>query len=275
MENIVSFISKNSQVIIAIIAVCGVIQVWIIALWNKYFRKAKVDFYLRDMGIIGFANYGPIVSLYGTISALNKDVFVNAIDLHVTRDKDKSQHNFEWFAFGSSQINPITEQSIYLEIASGFLATPKAPYRSLISFRDRESWKDMMDIVIKQQQEFNKYVFEKGIIVREIGANPNCYSPESIDHINNFSKESVTTESYAKLGRIFYWYAGDYTIELLIKTSRPDKTYRKKYKFTISELDSSNLRSNIIAILNYPISNLLNIPNYLFVCTYPELIEVK
>jgi hypothetical protein len=44
---------------------------------------------------------------------------------------------------------------------------------------------------------------------------------------------------------IFPWQAGTYDLTLHISTARPDRTYRRTWKVTFSELEIANLRNNI------------------------------
>ncbi len=83
-----------------IIAVYGVIQVWLIAIWKKVFqKKGKIDIFETGALEIGFGAFGPTIAVNGTFQALKKNVFVTSIYIDLTRLRDAARHKFEWTAF--------------------------------------------------------------------------------------------------------------------------------------------------------------------------------
>ena len=82
-----------------ILAFLALVQFWVKILWEKYFRKDKIDYYETGTIVIGYSPSGPTIGLNGTLRALNKDVFIRAIDLLVIRETDRAQHVFKWIAF--------------------------------------------------------------------------------------------------------------------------------------------------------------------------------
>lgn len=53
---------------------------------------------------VGFSNFGPTISLVGTIRAQYHDVFVDRMSVRVIRLRDQAQHVFGWRAFRSNSI---------------------------------------------------------------------------------------------------------------------------------------------------------------------------
>jgi hypothetical protein len=65
----------------------------------------------------------------------------------------------------------------------------------------------------------------------------------------NFILSDIGIKTSNKLERLLYWEAGEYTIEMSIKTFRPLKTFRKKWSFRLTEEESELLRRNCMGII--------------------------
>ena len=112
-----------------IIAIYGVIQLWLVYIFRRIFRRARVELYTTELVEIGYSNFGPTIGLYGTITTLNKDSFVSNISLLVRRERDRAEHRFNWLAFRSNQITISPASQIAFELPSGFIITPTQPHR--------------------------------------------------------------------------------------------------------------------------------------------------
>jgi len=246
-----------------ILAIYGIIQVWIMALWKKYARIGKIDIYETGTIEIGYSTFGPTIGLNGTMRALNKDIFVKSIDLMVVREKDKSQHVFRWIAFRPPKIDLAGSQPILMEIPSGFLISPNSPHRFNIVFNDNDLFEDIRHI-------FNNYITEWYKVVErltEIRPSPSgVFQPEIVAQqaaiIEEFRRSKIYLDTYTALDRKCYWETGDYSLTINVRTSKPDKVFTNNYHFSINEADSKNLKLNVITILEEPISSYLRIQNY-------------
>ncbi|MGB8656755.1 MAG: hypothetical protein WCE90_03110 [Candidatus Zixiibacteriota bacterium] len=255
-----------------ILAIYGVVQVWLIALWRKYFRKGKVEIYETGPIEIGYSQFGPTVGLNGTLRVLNKHVFIKSIDLLVVRERDKAQHSFRWIAFRPPKIDLAGTQAITMEIPSGFLVSPDSPYRFSIVFNDNDLFDDFRPL-------FNAYISEwykvteqlTKILPPSLGVAP---SPEIIATmaklIEDFRKSPIHLNTYTALDRKCYWEPGDYSLTMNVRASKPDRVFPKTCKFSINEDDSKNLKLNVITILNQPIASYLRIQNYPYNFAYSE-----
>ncbi|MCL4536718.1 MAG: hypothetical protein M1610_03875 [Nitrospirae bacterium] len=247
-----------------ILAVYGIIQVWIIALWKKYARKGKINIYETGNIEIGYSAFGPTIGINGTLRALNKDLFIKAIDLLVIREKDKAQHIFKWIAFRPPKIDLAGSQPVSMEIPSGFLVSPDSPHRFNVVFNDNDLFEDIRPL-------FNEYVSEWYKVADQLtkiwsplpGAIHQLNLPESYFRlIEDFRKSKIRLDMYTALDRKCYWESGDYSLTMNVRTSKPDKVFINSYKFSITEADSKNLKLNAITILEEPISSYLRVQNY-------------
>ena len=262
------------------LAIYGVIQIWLIALWNKYIRKGTINIYETGNIEIGYSNFGPTIGLNGTLRALNKDVFVRAINLLVVREKDKAQHIFQWMAFRPPKIDLAGSQPISMEIPSGFMISSNSPHRFNIFFNDNGCFGDIRYLFGVYISEWYKVVEQ----LTKIGLPPQLgiTSPEIIVQrsglIQNFEKSSIYSEMYAALNGRCYWESGDYRLTINVVTSKPDKVISNNYHFSITEDDSRNLKLNVVTMLRDPIANYLgdqNFPYHFAYAAYKQLYERK
>lgn len=69
------------------------------------------------------------------------------------------------------------------------------------------------------------------------------------EFFDGFTKVQSTVDVYTDMDRAFYWHEGNYDLELLVDVSNPDRTFMKKWSFSITQEDVKNLSLNSIAIL--------------------------
>lgn len=136
-----------------VLAVYGIVQVWFIALWMQYIRKAKIKIYETGTIEIGYIAFGPTIRLTGTLRTLNKNIFIKSIDLLIIREKDKAQHALKWFAFRPPTIDLTGSQPVSMEIPSSFLISPDSPHKYNIIFNDEGLFEDIRPL-------FNIYMSE-------------------------------------------------------------------------------------------------------------------
>lgn len=253
-----------------LLAIYGIIQVWIIGLWKRYAHKGKINIYETGTIEIGYSTFGPTIGLNGTLRALSKDVFIRSMDLLVIREKDKAQHIFKWFAFRPPKIDLAGSQSISMEIPSGFLTSPASPHRYSIVFNDNDLLEDVRPF-------FNEYMTEWSKVVDQLAKiwppSPEATPPPEIRTcqtklIEDFRKSKIYVDMYTALNRKCYWEPGDYNLTINARTSKPDKVFTNNYKFSITEADSKNLRLNVVTFLSAPISSYLRIKNYPYKFAY-------
>jgi hypothetical protein len=238
-------------------------QFWIKILWEKYLRKGKIDYYKTGTIAIGYDHLGPTIYLIGTIRALDKDVFIRTIDLLVIREKDKAQHVFEWAAFLSPIIDVSGSLPAPQEIPSGFMISPNSPHRFYIIFRDSNLFKDMRSSLNEYYSEWYKTTEELSKIwlsLTGVPPQPAILAQQSAV-IDRFRKSKIHVDTFTALDRKCYWEAGDYQLTINIRASKPDVTFTRRYRFSISEVDSKNLKLNVISILKQPVSRYLRVPD--------------
>jgi hypothetical protein len=239
------------------------IQFWIKVLWDKYFSRGKIDYYETDTIAIGYDHSGPTMYLKGTIRTLNKDVFIRTIDLLVIREKDKAQHVFKWAAFLSPRIDVSGSTPAPQEIPSGFMISPNSPHRFYIIFRDSDLFKDISPLLNGYYSEWYKTTEELGKIWPPFTSVPpnQTVVNQRFAVIERFKNSKIRVDTFTALDRKCYWEPGYYQLTVNVRASKPDVTFTRSYRFSISEVDSKNLKLNVIPILEQPISRYLRAPD--------------
>lgn len=240
-----------------ILAIYGVIQTWIIALYKKIVKNGEIDIYETGLIEVGFSGTAPTIELNGTLRALNKDVFVKSIELSITREKDKAQHIFSWAAFCPPQISSTETRTSLTEIPSGFLISQNSSHRYNIIFEDTNTSGEIKNL-------FNEYNAKWSDISAQLNK---LWSPRSGHYpspeieaqqqnlVDNFRSTTTYKDTRDHLASKCYWEAGNYHLQIKVITSKPDRVFPKAFGFTISESDAKKLRANVPVMVEEPISS--------------------
>lgn len=236
-----------------ILASVALVQVWAIGLWRR-FRKGEIEIHESGMIEIGYGNYGPSVGLMGTIQAVQKDAFIKAMYVRVTRKRDRAEHIFNWRAMRSPTIslgNP--DQPIEFEIPASFLLKPESPKKYNVFFNDdtfvgelnphvspvQDQWWDFKETRIAELRESHGAGVElmlKGDLAED-------------ELFKEFSKERPVVDAWGRLDRAFYWDSGEYELELVVVGTRPDREWRFTWGFHLPDADADQLRTNSVGVV--------------------------
>jgi hypothetical protein len=86
---------------------------------------------------------------------------------------------------------------------------------------------------------------------------------------NDFSaaRQDVAPTIWGELDRGSYWEAGDYSVQLTVSTTHPNKKYSFNYMFSVTKSDADLVRQNaIIAMMA-----VCEVPDLLFNFAYSQL----
>lgn len=238
-----------------IISGIALVQVWVIALWKRYFRKAQVGIYESGNIEIGYSNLGPTIGLVGTLRTLHQDVFVKRIVVELVKAKDSAYHTLNWRAFRPNTISLNPAEPIRFEIASSFLLASNNPFKFNIVFADDDFIADISPRVGNISQVWHEYRTKK---MNELEAR--LGDKDKFDRIaqspnleqilwDQLMKDGVLTNQFVILDRACYWEAGEYLMTVNIECERPTSMFSKEYFFTLTDDDEKLLRLNAITIL--------------------------
>jgi len=216
------------------IAVVALVQPWLIAVWRRYFRQGQIDVHETGLIELGFSALGPTIGLHGTLRAVHRDIFVADISLNIVRLRDGAQHTFGWAAFRGGQLG----EELYTLPAS-FLVSASQPHRYNIVWSDNETRQEMDEALAPVKEAWQKKVFEN-------------WAPEIEDYSGPYEELAETpvhVQAFTDVGRRCYWDAGSYRLDLAVASARPDRSFRRRWKFELTEQDAELLLRNSIVIL--------------------------
>jgi hypothetical protein len=249
-DSVIKFLKTYGTLIIA---VYGVIQIWLVALYKK-FRKGKISIYKTGFLELGYSSFGPTIAINGTLRAENKDVFVKEIIINVTKHGDSSNRKFEWTTFRPTQIkvdltSPFGQQLMF-EIPSSFNVLVNQPFRYHIFFSDRETqslFAPYLHTVIKDW-ETNNFLKSIDTIFKEARSVTKDIGESAYKDF--LSNNKTWKDAYDFMKKEFYWTPGKYSMRMIVKSSSPDKTYEDSPRsFYVDELTSRQLETNVEVVL--------------------------
>ena len=258
-SNVSSFIKEYGTLIIAIY---GVIQLWLVYIFRLIFRRARVDLYTTELVEVGYSNFGPTIGLFGTITSLNKDSFISNVSLLLRRERDRAEHHFNWLAFRSNQITIGPAQQVVFELPSGFIVTPTQPHRYNILFSDHIQFSEMAPLIRQIEEIWGEQVRIA------LSSSP---VPNYVTLFNTLSRSGrqEIISFHTNIQRLCYWERGNYSIQIRIRTAHQRRDFIFNRRFSLSEQDAERLRLNAISIL----AGLCWQPNISYNFAYPALHE--
>jgi len=230
------------------IAVIALIQPWLVAIWKKYFRPGRIDFFKTGKLEIGFSNFASTIGISGTLKGTNKDLYISNICLNLIKKKDLSQHKFEWSVFRDTKLKLYGNKDTEVELPYGIMLSTNSPQRINIQFHDLAQ-QEMLSIPHNELRTHWNDFFEKHFPIQErTGSQEDNMRIFAI--YQEFMNTNEQTNAYAKFNRELYWEESDYELEMVIETSNPIKQFKNSFKFHITEAECESLRLNVITLID-------------------------
>ena len=147
---------------------------------------------------------------------------------------------------------------------------PSQPYRYYILFNDLQVEEEMRSIWQAIESEWSRIRVSdqsqptiNGMRMYPIGSSSNETSAESPaggslgslweDHVvkvlDDFAQTDTFVQAAAKIDRLCYLDPGDYELEMVVRTARPERSFRQAWTFRLSEEDSNGIRQNGVSVL--------------------------
>ncbi len=223
-----------------IIATVALLLPGAIALWKKFFRPGSVDVYESGPIDVSYGPWGPCLGLRGTLRAVHRDQFIRNIQLTVVKEKDNSTHVLDWLLFRAEKITGLGTEDISAEIATGFMLLTTQPHRYSILFTDTATQNELKPHVEGLQAAWADYEREPATVAALL-AKKDIYSPF-------IQSGGIHTETWAILERRMYWEPGRYSLEMRVQTTRPERTFTRKWRFQITQEEFERLRLNALVL---------------------------
>lgn len=234
-----------------IIAGLALIRPELVALYERIFKKEEIEIHKSGYLEIEYTPLGPVLGIYGQLRCLNRDLFVQNIQLKLERKRDHLTHTFEWLVFRNTKVPIKGEDLGPFEMPFGIMLSTSTPHRFHISFNDTETLDVLRQAAEKLKKIWNEYLFEER---KRLGLEGADLSKSHLFEIYKKFKgdrgSKIDSETYAALNQEFYWSPEDYKLEMIVRTWRPILTFREKWEFKLTEQDSQTLRLNTIKMLD-------------------------
>jgi len=243
MGNFFEYAKTNIVPIIPLVFPLVILSQILIQLFSTIGRKTKIHAYKSGRIEIGFSQFGPSITLLGTLKAEKRNGFINNIKLDVSKKNSSWERSFEWRAFKPYTFSLIPqEENIKLEFVSAFLLTTDQSFKYNIIFLDDAFIDEHYDKIVSIQNLWQKY--KNNNQLEEI-------SEISEKHFCIFKESEEVVELLEKIEQIFYWEEGVYDIEMCIHTQRPSSKFITNYQTKINEEEIVKLKSNFINIIKF------------------------
>lgn len=230
--------------------------------WNGFFRKWLSDIDVQPSGRleIGYGTFGPSIALQGSLRAIHYDQFISEMIIEVERVQDKQKFHLDWRLFRSPAVSvdliSKKEQNIELEIASPFSANIQSYQRFNIMFSDIKTILPLSGEAVQLKENWNNFVAssEGRRLLNTVKKEGNELAALSTIietfrlYDNNLEKGNLN-ELYNALTRKMYWEPGTYQMNLSIKYANANTKKCYEGEFDISEVDSRNLRKNVMLLI--------------------------
>lgn len=228
-----------------VLAALALIIPFIKWLYEKWFKRLKIDFLISDVITIYFNRSGSYINLGGVYKADNKTATIKNISAKVIRKADNAMLNLTWSTFLSPTVKEIGGQYEHsFETAHPFSANADSLTPVFIEFTD-EKTNISEEIAIAIQP---LYTVENSIL--------NQPGITLIDADKQTHATSEYSDSKVKLYEFCFWKAGKYEVELITKYDNTE--FVKKYNFELNQDDANKLQGNIDRLLFDPIAARFN-----------------
>jgi len=220
-----------------IISGIALVQVWVIEAYRRY-RPAKLDLYESGNIELGYSDFGPTVGLVGTLRTRHRDFFVRNLSVQIVRKRDNMTRRFDWRAFRSHKLS-LSGAQVDPDLPASFLLTPEEPFNYNIFFADETF---VAETKSKVESIFPAWLTFLASHTSEHHGTGN----EAL--VAEFLQTPGPLDAFAALDRSFYWTAGEYSLQIDIGDERGKARTLRKFTFEITQVDETNLRSNVVAI---------------------------
>lgn len=216
MAGLFNFISQYGDVLTATAAWIALLQPWGVAAWKRFFRSGHIDIYETGTIEIGYSGFGPTIGLSGTLRASHHDIFIRRIRLTLVKDKDHSQHSFEWCIFRSQKITLGTSgkgEEIAVELPYSFMVMHTQPHRYNILFNDQARLEEIRPTMTSVRQAWYSHRFSGSRISED---------PQTA--YTSFHPSQAHVSAFTNFNNFFYWEPCAYSLRMVVETEN-DKSF--------------------------------------------------
>jgi hypothetical protein len=199
--------------------------------WNKWIVRPVLRHIPTGKLYPCFNAAGSYLRIESVYEALHKPITVKNIALRVTRLRDDVKLNLKWASFPC----PVSQTSndnffVSYESAHPFRIERNSVVTAFTEFEDP----DHLLQTFLAKNEGQKNIFAEKCINEGLDYN---------DALKKFKKQNFYKETNDFLTKCFFWYKGEYKIELIVKYEEKEEIF--SHKFKIGEIEHDKLMCNL------------------------------
>ena len=199
--------------------------------WKRILARPHLNNAVFSPVEVGYTRYGPTVIFSGTMTASNKMLFVDEVSAIISKEKDKTKHVFNWFAFQPPEFNNQGLKEINFRTPSKFLIRPEHPHKYNIIFVDHAKYSEMKPLLKAVKGLWEEMLEGSSSADYEI-----LYA--------ELMQEKAIIEAVDRLKEISLWRTGQYSIEMIVKAKQPKHNFKIYKSFTLTQRDVETLTQN-------------------------------
>ncbi|MDQ2999839.1 MAG: hypothetical protein M3Y08_01060 [Fibrobacterota bacterium] len=239
------------------LSIVALAQFWIWFLLRKSGGRKLLELFESGSVEVGFDANGPQIALAGVLRPLDREVFVQSVEVTLISDKDKVKREFRWMAFKPNFLLPLVGVKAW-EMPHPFLVTPGDTRKYNIVFNDVQAFQQVKGILqsyYHHWRETERRIYEWR---QRRGGNglsaAGDIKGEHEDLISEFKKQDACISAYTELDRKCYWEQGSYALTVKVSTEGGAGDFSKSFRFTLGKLDAKLLKGNCVSMLDEPIA---------------------
>lgn len=207
-------------------------------------QRSNVELFFSARTEVGFSDFGPTFAVIGTLRASGCDQMIRRISLTIVRISDNATHEFDWSIF--RRINYLQQQNSELEVASAFLVPVSQPRKINILFNDETTQDSFKEQLLGLRNQFRNHCQAESIMIDP----SNQVEFNHIVHQFFEAPDKPHMPAYNKISKDFYWEPGKYSVNVLVETQSPSKSFIFRRRFSLSDEESELLRLNAVMLLD-------------------------
>jgi hypothetical protein len=252
-----------------IIAFLALVQPRAAAAWRRYVRPGTAEIYQTGTIEIGYSGFGATIGLHGTFRARYRDCFIRSVRLDLVKERDRSQHRFEWALFRSYRFVSGRQQEVAFELPAGFMLLTSQPYRYNILFTDTLLQNDIRSTLDPFREAWNQFTLDSlppGL--RQPQTDPASIQ-QAVGEVQRrvypqFAQDPRHVDAFTRIDRHLYWEAGRYRLTMHVETAHPDRRFTQSWSFELTDQHVRTLRFNSIKIIQEACGQFIGQYNFIY-----------
>jgi len=240
-----------TDMVIAAVAVLAFFRPDFTRLYQKLFRKGKVQIRRNNKMELGYTGYGHTLTLNLSLVVENEDVFIDSMLLVITNLQTNQNSRFNWFAIKDPTKSGSDNNQAIIEEPCGFLLKKDTSKTLTISFGDQNTASILDSRILPILEELKARIKPEAEIIREKGKSVEGIFQKQLftgfydTKVKELKESEELKKSSGIFAELFYWNPGKYHADIILSSFKPKTENKYSFNFEISKPDSTKLYKNI------------------------------